>query len=283
MYSKYSLLSDNFKSYYANAKYKPTGYAASYRSFLEEKRSRTGIRFLDSLHPNDILAIAYLNSIRKNKLSLVPIPVKRVSSLNSHNLESASQLRDNLRSSGLDSLKDSLSENVFAILKRETEHSRVPSFDRFYDLALAKYRLSSSPSSYTAESGGGVHELLMKAAMRSCSGEEMLSLAATKKYTNTRLRRAALYYLLEIYEECLHESPAYTLLLAANEKGRKYLSASRRNNDFSILTKPSASNDLSDRAKAQYLLLQRADNLYALCLEKCLPGAEYLRRSPTIL
>ncbi len=129
------------------------------------------------------------------------------------------------------------------------------------------------------ENGGGVAGRLRTAAGKAISYEELFALAATKKYTDSRLRRAALFSLLGVREADIRKRPRFTVLLAASKRGRELLAESRKNEEIVLLTKPSAGLELTGEAGAQFELARRADEVYCLCMKNGVPAGEFLRRS----
>ncbi|MBQ5887458.1 MAG: nucleotidyltransferase family protein [Clostridia bacterium] len=133
-----------------------------------------------------------------------------------------------------------------------------------------------------AEGNGGVLERLVRGAEQASDGEEMFSLAATKKYTNARLRRAALFDLLSVTEEDVKRLPAYTVLLAASETGCAHLAAVKKSLPISLITKPSDERGLGEEARSMYRKAKEADRLYTLCRKDVPPSDTYLRCTPYI-
>ena len=121
------------------------------------------------------------------------------------------------------------------------------------------------------------------AAKESADYREFFDKAATKKYTDSRLRRAALYTLLGVTEEMVKSRPEVTLLLGANAKGREYLSKIRKTSEITIITKPADDKGLSTIGKAQLETVRRADELYSMCLKERVTYGEFIKRHPVIL
>ena len=128
-----------------------------------------------------------------------------------------------------------------------------------------------------AETGGGVAGRLVTAAKKASNLDEMFKLAATKRYTNARLRRAALFCMTGVTFSDLYSKPEYVTLLASNKKGREYLSG-LKNCDIKIVTKPADAPDCR-----QTELSRNVDKLFTLTLPEPRPEGEFLRRSPKIL
>jgi hypothetical protein len=90
-------------------------------------------------------------------------------------------------------------------------------------------------------------------------------LAATKKYTDGRIRRALLYLLSGVTFEDLETPPAYLRLLGANEQGRAFLAQTRKSREIPVVTKPADIAALGEGAARQRALSAVADGLYAIC------------------
>ncbi|MBR6917059.1 MAG: nucleotidyltransferase family protein [Clostridia bacterium] len=144
--------------------------------------------------------------------------------------------------------------------------------EKLFDAEMALFRLKkASGDSFDSESG--ILARLEKSALAASSGEEMLSLAATKKYTNSRLRRAALFSVCGIKKEHLLSLPEYTLLLAADPAGREVLNGAK---DIEVVTKP------ADASSPQFALEANSERLYSLCRANGAPGDEFLKNSPYV-
>ena len=132
------------------------------------------------------------------------------------------------------------------------------------------------------DAGGGVAERLWRAAGEAACPEEFFEKAATKRYTDSRLRRAALYTVLGIDETAVREAPRFTVLLGATEKGREFLKETKKTRSIKVITKPSEFSPADELEKKQYETWKKADELYSLCLAGGVRRGEYLRRGPYI-
>lgn len=137
-----------------------------------------------------------------------------------------------------------------------------------------------------AECGGGLGDRLLRLAGGAADAQEFFAAAATKKYTNARIRRAALYALCAVEPEDVASPALFTVLLAANEKGREVLAAVRKDCAVAVMTKPA--NALS-RAAGNGALLRAvdlamfADSIYTLTFTPPLSSDDYIRRTPYIV
>ena len=234
----------------------------------------------DVLHsPNDILAIEYVKSIRTAGYPLRILTIGRLSDRVDPRFAGATAIREKI-SMGED-VSSHMPEASFAILQRESAEGRIADPARLRDMMFTHLRRRTDADAF-AEGTGGVLERLVRCADRASGGEEMFFLAATKKYTNARLRRAALFDLLRVTENDLKRHPAYTVLLAADEVGCAHLAAIKKHVPVPIVTKPSDERGLGDDACRMYAKGKEADRLYTLCQKKVPPADAYLRRTPYI-
>mgnify|MGYP002994691708 FL=1 len=109
---------------------------------------------------------------------------------------------------------------------------------------------------------------------------DMMAAAATKKYTDARLRRAVIFAMTETRKSDLDALPAYVTLLAVNGRGRKFLSDARRSAALPVLTRPSdARTAESAGARRQSELLLASESLYSLTLPVPRAAGDFMRRS----
>lgn len=233
--------------------------------------------------PNDILAVEYCKAIVKSGAPLTPHPIPRISGNAGVPLPGASALRERLEAEGVSGIADAVPEAAYRVFSDEYDAGRCAQPDALQEYEFLHFRMYADRTLQpVADASFGVYERLSRAAALSASGWEMFQRAATKKYTNARFRRAALFALLDVHADVLRQSPAYSLLLAAGERGRRFLADRRRSADFPIVTKPADSALLPCTAAAQYAVLLRADRLYTLCLRTRMPSGYYLTRRPCI-
>jgi len=224
--------------------------AAEYREDLLRKLSPDLPKEILS-SANDILGIEYI----KNAGDIKCIPVKRIS------CESATAIRENINSAPAGF------------------PGAIPS-RKLFELEYIKLRTVTEPSFVTAESNGGVGDRLYKSACKANSGSDMFEMAKTKQYTNARLRRCALYFLMGVKDEKLRDLPLYTQVLAFNSKGRELLANLRKQDRINILTKPSAFDDFPSDVKKQVIVSQFADSIYTLLSDEYAEKDYFIKQGP---
>ena len=228
--------------------------------------------------PNDKLASFYMDAVRNAGFSADFKAVKRIPTDGDRHV-SASDIRDLIRSGDREAGERFIAPEALPAYKKDGAlRGNVAKLD---DIFFTYFRLFAPEKAESVfDAGGGVYERLCRSAKDAGSGEEFFRLAANKKHTNARLRRAALFSVLGVTKDDVASRPRFTFLLAANERGRKILSCI--NGFLRILTKPSDASGLDGTAKRQYALSCRADELFAACCDPSVPAGEFLKRTPYI-
>jgi predicted nucleotidyltransferase len=138
-----------------------------------------------------------------------------------------------------------------------------------------------------AEMHGGLAERVCRAAREATDLSTFYTLAATKKYTDSRVRRAILYGMTGVTEEDLKATPAYVNLLGATDVGRAFLSAYRKKKDadLPVITRPAAILDSEANAafRRQAELQLRAEALYTLAFPMPQAAGRFLKERAVLV
>lgn len=226
--------------------------------------------------PNNVLGIEYIKAINEYAPNIVPLTVKRV--YTDHNspevsgkYASATYIRNRMKNPDFLSL---IPKETHGIFKDANFPANVRNAEK---IIISKLR--SMPCNNYSDCGGGLFDMIADRAKKSSSYDELLSLCATKKYTNAKIRRAILSAVLGISEKERKEAPAYTLLLSADSIGIKYLSETKKRcKNICIITKPSNHTSIS-----QFMREIDADNLFAFMMPNTAPFNYSLKKTPFIL
>jgi len=173
-------------------------------------------------------------------------------------------------------------QDALEILLAEIREERAPiTMDAFYRYAHTHFRLFPlDVDDGIAEGGGGLISHLQKCALASCNYEEFLASAETKQYTKARLRRAILFAVSGVTEQDLRNRPSYSVVLAASQRGRAFLSAWRKcalAEKFTLVTKPADAPESRQR-----VLGERIDALYTLCFPTPQDAGWFMRKTPLV-
>lgn len=230
------------------------------------------------LGPNDILALEYTRAILEEKAKMEILPVKRIGA-RYHDKKtdspypSATALREKLARG--EDITDDFAEELRDAWRRLLEKNvGFASTSCLGNAVLARLRAESEYAatggeirfSHIAECEGGLGAHLCRAAQESTDYKSLCRAAATKKYTDARIRRALLYLLAGVTRADLAAPPAYLRLLGANERGREFLANGRKTRTVPVATKPAEIAALGERAARARALAAISDGLYALCL-----------------
>lgn len=239
----------------------------------------------DSFSSNDILGISYIRSIIRNSLSLEPLTLSRIgAAYNEKNevggdIQSASAIRAMLENGDIHKLSSYLPGDMCRKLEEEYKAGRLTDLNEIEDLILGFFRLCDVESlSEIADASGGIINRLVSAAKQSTTVTEMLDSVKTKRYTDAKLRRAVLFSLTGVRVSDLKSRPEYTLLLAANDKGRELLARQRKSGDTLVVTKPAD----APKESVQYVLSEKLDAVYSLARKNKYSSDFFLKKGAYI-
>jgi predicted nucleotidyltransferase len=239
---------------------------------------------------NDLLGLAYLAAIRSRETALRAATCLRTgqaynddSTPNAGRYPSASALRALWKKSSVESLRRHLPSPAVSVLEEAVTHGVAPlSIDKL-EAAILTYFRTAQPNALAqcAELGGGLAERFIEAARKATDLASLYAAAATRRYTNARIRRALFYGLCGVRESDLRTPPAYTRLLAASPVGCAYLAAIRKDCTLPVLTKPS---DIpgNDRAIRQRMIEEILEAYVTLAYPTSQQAGYLLRQRPWI-
>ena len=235
--------------------------------------------------PNNILAISYISALQKFASPILPhtIPRKGTDACGASPsvLAGATYVRDLLLSGKTEEALSHMPDETHAHACALIESGVAPvSPEALAPILLSHLRMEATGAPTPAECGGGVLRLLEKAAREAVSLSHLTSLAATKKYTDARLRRAALFSYFGVTPAHLKQKPLYSQVLAMDAKGQAILADIRKKTSIPLLTKPADLYKLSREAREQAERTYRADSVYALLFPTPQRADIFLRTAP---
>lgn len=242
------------------------------------------------LTPNNILGLEYIKAIKRQKSKLIPHTVKRVgasyseSSVVSGDIQSATAIR-NLAMTDFSLIEKFLPTLSFEAYNEAYIKGMLPaSLDALSGAILAFFRLNP-PTRKTEfhDAKDGLYNRLHSNALDATSLSHLITLTDTKKFTNARIRRAILNSFLGVTSSDVKDLPEYTQVLGMNDIGKAILKNREKRTDFTVITKPSNTKGLSERAKKQKALSDKADSVFMLSLPTPTLGSTDIRSAPFIL
>jgi hypothetical protein len=96
------------------------------------------------------------------------------------------------------------------------------------------------------------------------------------------VRRALLFAYFGVTDEMLSAPPAYTVLLAANTRGRELLGRARKSADIPIITKPADFEKYGAETARTFELAKKAASVRALALERPATTGYVMRKGPYV-
>ena len=229
--------------------------------------------------PNNILAVEYLKALRRMSAPISPETVRRVGSAHdsltvSESIASATLIRRMMNESNPD----------FQNYIPKTEMSPIHQLSRLENAFLYRLRMMSHEDfSHLPDISEGLENRLFSAVRSACSVSEMLSLAKTKRYPLSRLRRIVLYAFLGITQADSDILPPYIKILGFNQNGKTILRTLRNTAKLPVVMRFSDVKKLSPDARRLYALETRCDDIYALSGESPEPCGKNLTANPIII
>lgn len=221
---------------------------------------------------NDILGVEYLRAISREAPDMGAFVLQR---------EGAAYREEELQQKGYPcaaALRAALGEGV------DITSFLPPEVQGLYDTAQKTYGIAQTARLGTAmlallrangmrkeglaeiaECSGGLLGRLVKAAHVATDYETLCRSAATKRYTDGRIRRVLLYLLAGVRQSDLVAHPTYLRLLAANARGRAFLNETARRRIVPVITKQADIAGLGAFAVRQRELAAISDGLYSIC------------------
>ena len=276
---------DEFAERYRSTAESTGGTAQAYFDLLRQMAGKDA----PSVSPNDILALSYLRAIRSTKSNIRPVTVRRVGlgyndTVLGEGFPSATALRLAWKTNGFDGISERLPTACRELLSKADSNGSAPaSYSPIERALLAHFRLTPTERlEEIAELGGGLGSRMANLAHKADGLDSFLSLCATKKYPDARLRRGILFALLGVEPQDLRAPVAYARLLAANRLGCAYLASVRRTAEIAVVTKNADIPETSE-AKQAFETECRARALFTLCKPMAVEDSGLIGQTAIIL
>lgn len=234
--------------------------------------------------PNNVLAIEYIKAadMLKSTLKLETI-VRKGCGYNDENCDdgfvSAAFLRKRILQN--EDISAYVPDECMKIYREARERKLLGAKLENAESAILWALRSAEELPANAEAASDLWSRLCKAANEATTLECFFELAATKRYTNARIRRTVLSYMLGVTKNDFKTMPTYTRVLAANEKGVELLKQMKKRSKIPALTTVSALKKSGEHER-QYLIARRADALYSLMLPSNYPSGKLFKLSAEI-
>ena len=227
--------------------------------------------------PNNILAIEYLKSLKKNSSNIKPMCIKR-KDVGHFDMEyngeiaSATAVRQLVYKNRLKDVQSYLTPSSYTILYDEIKKGHYIKSSYFFEnIIIYKLRaMSLHEISNLPDVSEGLEHLIKKAANSCNTIDEFINIVSSKRYTNARIRRILTYVLLNITKKDMAISKKnipYIRVLGFTEKGKHLLSkVSRVNPRLTVITSVKKFENYNINKNLQIMLDKDifASNVYTL-------------------
>ena len=250
---------------------------AVYRSLYGADSALTG--------SNDILALSYLAALREQKSPLKPTTVKRIGEAyngEGEGFSSATSIREMLKRHDLEAVKRAVPQKCAEILIKSAKNGEICDEERLFSLFALLARTREDLLLEIPDIPSELAFRMIKSAKIAKNTEEFLSLAETKLYSRSRIRRGMLYAVIGVKKEDF-DKVLYTTVLAANQTGREILSRIRKTAQIPIITKPADAVNFGEDVSRAFALSARADSVWELLLPAPHSGERMMREHPRML
>lgn len=213
---------------------------------------------------NNILALEYIRALNEIDSKIIPLAIKREGASfgetdYSGAYASATQIRKHILEDELYKIQDKVPNLVYFAANEAYISKKLARFDTLFPVYLSHFLFSEQKN--TAFMTEEIWSRLKAASKKAKNIDELFDLAATKIYSKSHIKRAALFSLLGVLQADISAKPLYTNLLDANDSGKEILSHIRRKKSVEILSVPKHYIRKSEDIIKQFKLAQLADNL----------------------
>ena len=254
-----------------------TAGAAVYRELYGEDFAENG--------SNDILALSYLSALKKYGSEIKPMTVMRKGERyngEGEGFASATSIRSYIKANDFEKLTRSVPSATADALFDALKNGNLADGGKLYPLFASLVRTRGKAVF------DGLYDIPDELAARCVKNiyardtEEFLSLCITKNYSPSRVRRAMLTALMNVRKEDVCE-PAYTTVLAANERGRALLKQIKKTASVPVITKPADAQKYGEAAEKAFSLSARADGVWELLCDRPRSGNAMMKERPLML
>ena len=231
--------------------------------------------------PNNILGIEYLKALLKTKSKLQPVSIARYEAgYNdlefSGNIASSTAIRNIIKNSGFNALRNLLPAPSYAILLQNIKKGHiVPDISVFdKEIIYVLRQMSTDEIADLPDVNEGLESAIKNAANSCNSVVEFLNIIKSKRYTTTRFQRILLYALLGITKKDMDLSKKiqpYIRVLGLNNRGKFLVSEiAKANPKLDIITSVKKFTDKSSNKNMLAMLNKDiwATNVYTIGYEE---------------
>ncbi len=220
--------------------------------------------------PNNILGLNYIKALSVLNSQIKPYAIKRKGanyhSLDLSSLSSASAIR--MRINSLDEVKSAMPERSYTILKKNKNNRSTLQVGEIFAIISILLKRAKIEELYSLpEMEIGMPELLKKEIYLSSTFDEFINNCTSKRYSNSRIRRALIRLLLGITQTDLEESQKatslpYLRILGLNSNKGKLIKQWKDNLEVDLIQKTSNYKPESKLSNLLWTTDLKATDLY---------------------
>ena len=192
---------------------------------------------------NNILGIEYLKALRQTKSSIRPLTIRRIgagyhdASVGQDGIASATGIRKKLTEG--QSIDGLIPSAALLLLKQALTAEHFFAVERYFLLLQAQIFRNPSALKNCWLVENGIENRLLAIAEKSFDLQEMISGIKSRQLTRTRIQRMLVSVLLgfekKLVQKFLAAGPRYLHLLAVSQKGRDFLSHTRKQREIPLI------------------------------------------------
>ncbi len=196
--------------------------------------------------PNDTLAVEYISAAKSlnSKMKFVAVNrqgVSHDSTIANGEFSSASAIRELILSGKVERASKYMPEKAYQIIKTAADDGKISDLKILETTILSALRTTSKEDyKVLPDISEGIENRLFSAARIGRNLPELLEYAATKRYTNARLRRLVLSAFLKENKNEIPEKVPYIRVLGCNVVGAEVLKVARVNSKIPVIMRSTA-------------------------------------------
>ncbi len=221
-------------------------------------------------HPNDILAVEYLQAIRGTGIRPMAVPRQgedHDSPSLSGDIVSAAAIRTLLFQGEIPSACGKMPPDAAELLQNLMKSGTAPAqLKNGETVPVLLLRLAREERfAELPDVSEGLEHRLYRAARTADSVEEFCSRVKTKRYSYARIRRIVMWNCLGVRKQDCPDQIPFLQLLAVSPAGQKLLRCRKKSLSVPLVSRPAAGLSLKGEAEKQFRLECGADDLWGMC------------------
>ena len=168
-------------------------------------------------------------------------------------------------------------EETYLAVEQAISSGSILSLKNAEKAILYSLRNADFDSDRLSECGGGLGNRILNNASIASSLEELYEITATKRYTNSRIRRATLSLLFKASKSDVSSLPEFTSILAAKKESHTRL----KDSELPLLSAPSDIRSLRESELVRLYI--DAERFVSLCYNAPTEEYAFFKKHPVIL